>query len=41
MNELYGIDIHDNAFKLTRKKSLDFDIVEWGELVLLSAGVGS
>jgi hypothetical protein len=26
---------------LTRKKSLDFDIVEWGELVLLSAGVGS
>jgi hypothetical protein len=29
MNEFHGIDICDNAFKLTFNKTFDFDIVDW------------
>ncbi len=30
MNEFHGIDIRDNAFKLTFNKTFDFDMVDRG-----------
>ncbi len=41
MNEFHGIDICDNAFKLTFNKTFDFDIVDWGQCALLNVGVGN
>jgi len=41
MNEFHGIDIRDNAFKLISNKTLDFDIVDWGQCAFLNVGVGN
>jgi len=41
LNELHGIGICYNAFKLIFNKSLDFGIVDWGQRMFLSAGVGT
>ncbi len=41
MNVFHGINIHDNAFKLTFNKTLDFDIIDCGQCALLSVSVGN